>query len=72
MKTNDGIELTGRTPAELVRELHKMSMSPAADDVQFMDQMAGRCLLQTGKRCRSWPAEDFIADLIAAGILVDE
>lgn len=72
MRTNDGIELTGRTPKELVRELHKMSRSPCATDAEFMAQMAGRVALATGKRVSCATHEEFVRSLVAVGSLLDE
>lgn len=72
MRTNDGTELTGRTPAEIVRELHKMSRAPCATDAEFMHQMAGRVALTIGQRIPSTTTEEFVAALIACGTLLEE
>lgn len=72
MRTNDGVELTGRTPAEIVRELHKMSRSPCPTDAEFMAQMAARVALATGKRVSSATYEEFVRSLVAVGSLLDE
>lgn len=72
MRTNDGIELRGQTPEELLRELHKTSRAPCATDAEFMHQMAGRAALQTGKRISARSVDEFIRSLVAAGILIDE
>jgi hypothetical protein len=37
-----------------------------------MKETQGRVLLQTGKRVRCGSAEDFVADLVRIGLLVDE
>ena len=72
MRTRDGLELRGNTAAEVVHELHEASRSPCATDAEFARQMAGRAMLQTGRRIRPWPLEDFVADLVEAGLLLDE
>lgn len=72
MRTREGEELTGRTPAELVRELHKMSRAPCVTDAEFMRQMAARAGLQTGKRVSCATPEEFIGSLVAVGLLLDE
>lgn len=72
MKTREGIELVGRTSDEIVKELHKMSRSPCATDAEFRYQMAGRALTQTGKRVRCGSNENFIADLVEVGLLLEE
>ena len=72
MRTNDGIELRGGTPEEIVRELHKMSRAPCATDAEFMHQMAGRVALQTGKRISAATAAEFVRSLVAVGLLTEE
>jgi hypothetical protein len=70
--TIDGLALRGRTPEEIIEELRATSRSPGRTTAQFMDEMASRTLLLTGHRVRTRTAEDFIADLVAAGMLLDE
>ena len=72
MRTNDGIVLTGLTPEEIVRELHKMSRSPCATDAEFMHQMAGRVALTSGKKVSARNAEEFVRSCVAAGALVED
>ena len=72
MRTRDGEELSGRTPAELVRELHKMSRAPCPTDAEFMRQMAARAGLQTGKRVSCANPEEFVGCLLAVGLLIEE
>ncbi len=72
MRTREGEELSGRTPAELVRELHKMSRSPCPTDAEFMRQMAARAGLQTGKRVSCANPEEFVGCLLAVGLLIDD
>ena len=72
MRTREGIELRGHTPAELVKELHAMSRSPCATDAEFRYTMAGRALTQTGQRVRCGSDEEFIADLVEVGLLLED
>lgn len=72
MRTKDGTELRGTTPAELVAELNATSRSPCATDAEFRYQMAGRASLYAGKRIRCDTDENFIADLIEVGQLSED
>lgn len=72
MRTRDGIELTAATDEDRVRELHKMSRSPCATVGEFRYEMAGRALLQTGQRVRCDTDENFVADLLKVGLLLDD
>lgn len=72
MRTNDGIELLGHTPEEILRELHKMSRSPCATDAEFMHQMAGRVALATGKKVSARSAEEFVQSMVAVGALLED
>ena len=72
MRTREGEELHGRTPTEIVRELHKMSRSPCPTDAEFMRQMAARAGLQTGKKVSCRNAEEFVGCLLAVGLLIDD
>lgn len=72
MHTNDGLELLGKTPKEVVRELRASSHAPGNGETDFMQLLASRVALQTGKRVRSGSAEEFIEDLMAAGFLLED
>ncbi len=72
LRTNDGVYLTALTPAALVHELHKMSLSPAPTDAEFMHRMAARVALTSGKKISARSPEEFIRCLIAAGALIEE
>ena len=69
MRTSDGIELSGNTPAELVRELRLAAPCPQPSDLAFMRLAAARAQLDVGKRIRCDTAENFIADLLLVGLL---
>jgi hypothetical protein len=63
---------TGRSAAEVVHQMHLDSRSPAVTDEQFMAEAAGRVLLQEGIPIRSGRPEDFITDLLSAGLVTRE
>lgn len=71
-RTREGIPLRSTDPKELVGELHAMSRSPCASDAEFRREMAGRALLQTGRRVRHGDDGSFVADLVTAGLLIDD
>ena len=77
-RTNDGQALIGRKPDELVAELRRLndSRSPVmietGTDAAFMKLTASRVLRQMGLLIRSTRAEDFIADLVKAGLLLED
>jgi hypothetical protein len=74
MRTSDGIELMARAddPVNVVNELRACSRRPGRSRAEFMQLAAGRASLATGKPVRSDSAEHFVADLLAAGLLLDE
>lgn len=72
MRTNDGQELRGAVPAEVVLELREISMEPTATVHEFMAQTAARALRQTGQRVRCDTAENFVCDLLTAGLLLED
>ena len=57
------------SPQELVRELHKVSHAPAADDLTWMLETADRTELQSGHKVRTNTPENFIADLLKFGLI---
>jgi hypothetical protein len=70
MLTNDdGRVYTGNTEADLVSRLHSSSYSPGVTDGDFMRETANRVRLQTGKRVRHNTPENFITDLVKAGVI---
>jgi hypothetical protein len=73
MRTNDGTEIKATTPDDVVTELRLSSrLTPARSNREFMREAAGRALAQTGKRVRHDSAENFIGDLLLAGLLTDD
>ena len=72
LRTKDGNWLVNTTPEGIVAELHKMSHTQYATDVEFMHQMAGRAALQTGKRVSAATATEFVRSLVAVGLLTEE
>ena len=71
-RTQDGTILTNTAPPGIVAELHKLSHTQYATDVEFMYQMAARAALQTGKRISAANADEFVASLVSVGLLIDE
>jgi hypothetical protein len=72
LRTNDGQPIEATKPKDVVRHLHKMSMTPCQDDMEFMRQTAGRVRTHLNRRVRSDSASHFVKDLKSAGLLVDE
>jgi hypothetical protein len=72
LRTNDGQPIDATKPKDVVRHLHKMSMTPCRDDNEFMRQTAGRVRTHLDKRVRCNSASNFVKDLKSAGLLVDE
>lgn len=54
---------------ELVNLMHDASLTRAANDTEFMKQLAGRLKFMTGQDVRVDDAEVFVADLINCGYL---
>ena len=72
MMTNDGQLIKATEPELIVDELNASSWASCATRRQFMEEVASRALLQTGKRVRTRTPAQFIEDLIAAGLLKEE
>jgi hypothetical protein len=70
--TNDGTALRSTEAADVVRELHEMSHSPTGSDSEFMRESADRIRAKLGRRVRYTNAQEFVADLLQTGLLVDE
>lgn len=71
-RTNDGQGLFAETPADIVKELHKLSFSPSANDQAFMHDTQGRVKMAYNKRIRCNSAENFVSDLLEIGLLIRE
>ena len=72
MHTSDGVTLVGTTPDEWVRDLHKMSRTPAATDKDFMTEAAKRAFEETGVHVSDATAAAFVRGLVAAGLLIED
>lgn len=57
------------TPESLVNQMHKSSHTQETNDQAFMVQVANRTKLQTGADVRTDTADNFVRDLIAAGMI---
>ncbi len=69
-KTLDDRIFQGDTAEELCQNLHASAMFLADQSLQeYMAGYAERIKDMDGVDIRAWPAEDFIADLIAQGII---
>ena len=68
-RTREGVALPGATPMEVVKSLRASAYDPHRDLPTFMAQVARGAELQTGLRIRCGNAADFIADLLAAGLI---
>ncbi len=68
-KTEDGAVFCAVSAADLVRQLHEISMAPAEDDETWMAQTAARTQEQTGRPVRHDNAEEFVADLLKLGLI---
>jgi len=72
MRTNDGQVLRATTPSGIVQELNKRSLCPSGSNRQFMRDASMRVMVQLQKRVRTNNEENFVADLLEHGLLVDE
>jgi ABC-type glutathione transport system ATPase component len=72
MRTRDGQQLTGDTPEAIVTALHDLAFEREASDQAYMLETARLVMLQSGERIRHDTAENFVADLLRVGLLVDK
>jgi glyoxylate carboligase len=63
------IKVHADTPEQLVRYMHGVSRTQAADDVAYMMDVADRTILQSGGKIRSDTAAHFVDDLVEAGMI---
>lgn len=68
--TNDGITLRASAAPDVVRELNRLSHTPAISDAAFMRQTADRISAKLGVQVRHIRAEEFVEDLVGAGLLI--
>lgn len=64
-----GARHAGRNAREIVRAMHADAWMRSATDEDFMVECAKRAEMSTGRSVRYDTAENFIADLIAVGLL---
>ena len=69
-KTNDGLEVSGRDGWEVAAALRDATPTAPKMLHKYMEEVAFRAQQQTGKEIREFPAEEFIDDLVAAGLLI--
>jgi hypothetical protein len=72
LRTNDGQPIRSNQPADIVKELHKLSDAPSESDRSFMRDTAARVQRQFGKKIRHDCAEHFVTDLVGVGLLIEE
>lgn len=68
--TNDGVTLKSSVAADVVRELNRLSHTPAKSDSDFMRQAADRISAKLGVQVRYARADEFVGDLVDAGLLI--
>lgn len=68
--TSDGDTFRADSPEELVEALREASRTPSLSPADFMEAASRRARLQTGAEIRTDSAALFVADLIAAGLLI--
>lgn len=71
-RTNDGALIQGADARETAEALRAVSMTPGRDLSEFMWQTAGRVRTYNGARVRPDTPENFVADLVSAGLLTLE
>jgi hypothetical protein len=69
-KTNDGETIRGATAAEVIADLRAKSFAPENSKAAFMRGVAARVVIQCSGKVRVHRDEQFVADLVALGLLV--
>lgn len=69
--TLDGQKFLAEDELDLVSKLHRASYSPSPSDEKFMHDTAERAQFQVGRFVRSDTPENFVADLIAVGLITE-
>lgn len=62
-------KITAQSAQDLVRQMHTLSHTQAESDALWMRDVAQRMLVQSGTAVRTGTAEDFVADLVKAGVV---
>lgn len=68
----DGDHFFCRDERDLLEQIHRVAIVKHADDHAFMLAMALRAELFTGHRYRTDTVENFVADLLATGMLIEK
>ena len=68
IRTIDGAEFAGETPAEVLHAMHMDSFSPEETDEIYMRETARRAEVQTGRAVSSDNPDAFLKGLVAAGL----
>ena len=68
-RTEDGTVLKADTAEGIVHQLHQLSLAPAKDDFEWMEQTAQRAWELTGQSVRWGTAAEFLVDMTAARLL---
>ena len=71
MFTFDGATVEADTPEDLVRAMHALSYARAANDAAWMETTAKSTWQVTGHTIRWGTAADFVADMMAAGLVAE-
>lgn len=67
--TRDGIALRGASGWEVMEALRATSHSPCEDLDTFIRELANRATTQTGRYFRTKNLDNFLADLLNAGLI---
>lgn len=64
-----GETFTAKNASDLVHQMHQTTFSKAANDAEYMTQVAERCRIAEGLTIRADTAWHFYADLVKAKVL---
>lgn len=67
-REKDGAQFSPLTTADLVRQLHETSYTQAEDDAAWM-MLSAEWLREMGLEVRHDTTDNFVADLLSAGII---
>jgi len=68
--TNDGKAFWSPNDRQFVKDLQNASYSPTNSTIRFMEDVARRAHIQTGRTIRTGKIMDFVQDLKDAGLLI--
>lgn len=70
IKTADGTWITGKTAADVVRQMHEFAeFAKAPTDQDWMELASARAATQSGAVVRTGTPEEFLADLAKARMI---